>query len=298
MDLVAVLAGVGSAVCFAVASALEQSAAKREQTSRSLDPRLILRLAHQPRWLLGWIPEAVGAGLQALALSRAPLTFVEPLLISGLFLAIPLAAALNRRRMHVWDFGIVALGGSGLVVFLLAAQPRPGVPQPSLAGWLGVALWAGPALAVCLVAAGRATGPLRGALLGIATGLLFGIGASLLKTLAEELTTDPLSVLTSPQVYVLAVVGGCAVVLNQHAFQSGRIAVPLTAIVILDPLTSVLIGVTAFHEGLSTAWPQIGFQAVGVLAMAGGIWLAAISQANGRNGPPASPTGARPERPG
>ncbi|MEV8511682.1 DMT family transporter [Dactylosporangium sp. NPDC051484] len=298
MDLVAVLAGVGSAVCFAVASALEQSAAKREQLSRPLDPRLIIRLAHQPRWLLSWIPEAAGAGLQALALSRAPLAFVEPLLVSGLFLAIPLAAALDRRRIHVSDFGVVALGGSGLAIFLLAAQPRPGLSQPSLAGWLGVALWAGPALAVCLVAGERAHGPLRGALLGIATGLLYGIGASLLKTLAADLTTDPLSVLTTPQVYVLAVVGGCAVVLNQHAFQSGRIAVPLTAIVILDPLTSVLIGVTAFHERLSTAWPQIGFQALGVLAMAGGIWLAATSQADTRNGSPAPPAGAHPERSG
>ncbi|GAA2594433.1 hypothetical protein GCM10010399_26320 [Dactylosporangium fulvum] len=278
MNFVAILAGVGSAVCFAVASALEQSAAKREQLAQNLDPRLLLRLARRPRWLLGWIPEGIGVGLQALALSLAPLALVEPLLISGLFLAIPLAAALNRRRMYAWDFGVVALGGSGLVVFLLAAQPRAGVAQPSLTGWLGVAIWAGPALVACLMVAWRVVGPLRGALLGVATGLLYGLGASLLKTISDDLATDPLSVLTTPQLYVLVLVGGSAVVLNQHAFQSGRIAVPLTAIAVMDPFVSVLIGVTAFHEQLATGWPRIGVQVLGVLAMAGGIWLAAISR--------------------
>ncbi|MEV6931780.1 DMT family transporter [Dactylosporangium sp. NPDC051485] len=277
MNVAATLAGIGSAICFAVASALEQSAAKREPIPRTLDLRLIFRLARRPMWLLGWIPEIFGTGLQAYALSQAPLAFVEPLLISGLFMAIPLAAALNRRRVHVRDFGVVTLGGAGLVAFLLAAQPRPGVAEPTRAAWLGVALWAGPLLTVCLMASWRANGAVRGALLGIATGLLYGVGASLLKSISALLASDPVQVLVRPELYALALVGGFAVVVNQHAFQSGRIAVPLTAITIVDPFIGVVIGVTAFHETLATGGLWIALQVFGVLAMAGGIWLAAIT---------------------
>ncbi|MGC9665426.1 DMT family transporter [Planosporangium sp. 12N6] len=298
MSVVAVLAAAGSAVCFAVASALEQSAVKREQPSRPLDLRLIARLVRQPRWLLGWLPEAVGTGLQALALNLAPLALVEPILVSGLFLAIPLAAILNRLRVHVRDFGVVALGGAGLVTFLLAAQPRGGIPQPSLVSWIGVALWLGPAWAGCLLVAWRVAGPLRGALLGVATGLLFAVGASLLKTLSSKLATDPLSVFTTPQLYVLAVVGGCGIVLNQNAFQGGRIAVPLAAITIVDPFASVLIGVTAFDEQISTGWPQVGVEVFAVLAMAGGIWLAATSRADSRRQSPAPHARTQPEQAG
>ncbi|GAA2333441.1 DMT family transporter [Dactylosporangium salmoneum] len=277
MNVAATLAGIGSAICFAVASALEQSAAKREPIPRTLDLRLILRLARRPIWLLGWIPEIAGTGLQAYALSQAPLAFVEPLLVSGLFMAIPLAAVLNRRRVHVRDFGVVALGGAGLVVFLLAAQPRPGAAEPTRAAWLGVALWAGPALAACLMVSWRTSGAVRGALLGVATGLMYGVGASLLKSISAQLASDPLQVLRRPELYALALVGAFAVVLNQHAFQSGRIAVPLTAITIVDPFIGVAIGVTAFHETLATGGVWIVLQVIGVLAMAGGIWLAAVT---------------------
>lgn len=273
MNAVAVLVALGAAMSFAVGSALEQRAAKKEKTAKPLDPRLLILLVRQPMWLLGWIPEALGTGLQALALRFGPLALVEPLLISGLFLAIPLEAALSRRRAHRRDFVAVTVGAAGLTAFLIAAAPRPGVAQPSLLGWLGVTLWAGPAVAACLALAWQPRGAMRGVLLGIATGMLYGIGASLLKALAGAVTADPISVLTTWQVYALAVVGLGGVILNQDAFQSGRLAVVLTAITILDPLTSVMIGVTAFHERLSTDGPRLAIELVAAVAMVVGIWL-------------------------
>ncbi|WP_432840142.1 DMT family transporter [Dactylosporangium sp. CA-092794] len=277
MTIAAVLAALGSAAAFAVASVFEQRAAKRERTARPLDPRLVLRLMHQPIWLLAWIPEAAGTALQGVALHFGPLVLVEPLLVSNLFLAIPLAAALDRRRVDRSDFAVVTLGGAGLAAFLIAADPRTGLSEPSVTGWLGVGLWAGPILAACLVGGWCARDAPRGALLGIATGLLYGTGASLLKALTAQLSTDPLGVLSRGEVYALVIVGVGAVTLNQNAFQSGRIAVPLTAITIVDPAASVAIGVTAFHERLSTDGVRLAVQAAAVLAMAGAIAFASAS---------------------
>ncbi|MFG2043474.1 DMT family transporter [Dactylosporangium sp. NPDC048998] len=286
MNVAAVLAGVGAAAAFAVASALEQRAAAREQRTSPLDPRLLIRLMRRPMWLLGWIPEAVGTALQAVALHFGPLVLVEPLLVSGLFLAIPLAAALNRRRVHGRDFAVVALGGAGLAAFLLAAQPRAGIDQPSVEGWLSVALWAGPVLAACLIAGWCARNGTRAALLGVATGLLYGIAASLLKALTAQIAVDPLAVFTRGEVYALVVVGLGAVILNQDAFQSSRIAVPLTAITILDPAASVAIGVTAFHESISTDGPRLAVELAAAIAMVGGIWFASTTHSDARQARP------------
>ncbi len=259
MNPAVAVAALGAAACFALSSALEQRAAKREKPATPLDPRLLVRLLHRPTWLIGSIPDAVGTGLQALALRFGPLVLVEPLLISGLFLAIPLEATFSRRRVHARDFAVVALGAAGLAAFLAAAH----------------------------VIAGRVKDAVRGAVLGVATGVLYGVAASLLKTLTAKLSTDPLSVFTTGQFYALVVVGLCGVVLNQDAFQSGRLAVPLTAITLLDPLAGVIIGVTAFHEKLSTNGPRLAIELAAVLTMATGIWLASTMRADSRDQRPA-----------
>jgi hypothetical protein len=282
MTIAAVVAGLAAAAAFALSSALEQHAAKQEKQARTLDPWLLVRLLRHPTWRIAWLPEAVATGLQALALRLGPLALVEPLLVSGLFLAIPLEAALGRRRMHARDFAVVAVGAAGLTAFLVAAQPGAGRPEPSLAGWLGVLAWTGPVLAMCLGIASRMKDAARGAVLGVASGLLYGVAASLLKSLIAKLTTDPLTVFTTGQLYALAVVGLGALVLNQDAFQCGRLAVPLTAITLLDPLTSVIIGVTAFHERLLTGGPRLAIEIAAVLTMAGCIWLASTAREDRR----------------
>lgn len=278
MVLVAVLLGLGSALFFAFSSALEQHAAKQEKPTRAGDPRLLIRLLHRPLWLFGSIPDGVGTILQALALRFGPLALVEPLLMSGLFMAIPLEAALERRRPHRKDLILAAVGIIGLAAFLVAANPRAGVSQPSTLAWIGVGLVAGGLIAICLLFARRAHGAHRGTLLGIATGLLYAVGAALLKTISEDLTGHPFGLLRNWHLYALIVVGIAALTLNQNAFQSGPIAAPLTAITLLDPFGGVVIGVTAFHETLSTGPIRLVIELVAVVFMIVGIVLASTTR--------------------
>ncbi|MGI5215697.1 DMT family transporter [Plantactinospora sp. CA-290183] len=280
MNYLAIVLGVASAACFALSSVLEQHAAKQERPTRTIDPRLLIRLLHRPLWLFGWVPDGIGTVLQALALRFGPLALVEPLLASGLFMAVPLEAALERRRPHRRDMILVVVGAVGLVAFLAAANPRGGVTQPSLLAWIGVGIAIGSLAALCLVIAWRTQNATRGLMLGIATGLLYAGAAALLKTVTSKLPDHPLSLLTDWHLYALIVVGGVALTLNQNAFQGGPIAAPLTAIALLDPFTSVLIGVTAFKEELSLEGPRLFIGLLGVLAMTVGIWLARRTRSN------------------
>ena len=278
MILFAVLLGLASALFFAFSSALEQHAAKQEKPTKAGDPRLLIRLLHRPLWLYGSIPDLVGTGLQAVALRFGPLALVEPLLMSGLFMAIPLEAALEKRRPHRKDLILAGIGIIGLAAFLVAANPRAGVSQPSTLAWLGVGAVAGGLIAICLLIAWRTSGAHRGTLLGIATGLLYAVGAALLKTISEDLTSQPWRLLGNWHLYALIVVGLAAMILNQNAYQSGPIAAPLTAITLLDPFGGVVIGVTAFHETLSTDGPRLVIEIVAVIAMIVGIALASTTR--------------------
>jgi hypothetical protein len=276
--LSAVLFGLASAVFFAFSSALEQHAAQQEKPTRTLDPRLLLRLLHRPLWLFGWVPEAGGTILQAVALSYGALALVEPLLLSGVFMAIPLEAAMQRRRPHTRDLVVVAFGVVGLTAFLVTADPRAGVTRPSTGAWLAVGVGVAVVVAVSLLVAWRVRAAARGVALGVATGAMYGAAASLVKTLTDFFADHPLAVLGHWQLYALIVVGIAAVTLNQNAFQGGPIAAPLTTIALIDPVAGVVIGTTAFHEQLSASGPRIGAEVAAALVMTICLCLASTTR--------------------
>ncbi|WP_326557706.1 DMT family transporter [Micromonospora sp. NBC_01796] len=283
MTPLAILLALCAAACFALGAALQQRAARREPPHNTFDPRLFMRLLRRPTWLLGKLPDITGTVLQAVALRYGPLTLVQPLLISGMFLAIPLEAALDRRRPHPRDVIAVTSCVIGLGAFLIVARPRPGVPEPSVMAWVGVGLASGLVVVICLALAHRATSALRGTLLGVATGIFYSGVAVLLKAFTGRVFADPFSALTDWHLYALILVGLGGVMLNQNAFQNGPLAAPLTAITLVDPVASVVIGVTAFHETLSISGLRLLIEVPAVLAMIFGIWLAS-TRPGGRGG--------------
>jgi hypothetical protein len=278
MNMAAILLGLGAAVLFAVGAAMEQTSTKQEKPTRTLDPRLMLRLLHRPRWVLGWVPEVGGTILQALALRIGALALVEPLLLAGVFVAVPLAAAFNRQQPQARDFVVVGLGVVGLTAFLVAASPEAGVNQAPLADWLPVIAGISALFAACLVLAWRIAGAGRGILLGIGAGLLYGFDASLLKTITVQLGAGLGALLSSWHVYALIVVGIVAVMLNQNAFQSGRIAAPLTTIAVVDPIAGVVIGVAVYQERLSVYGIRIPVVIAAAALLGYTLWLARKSR--------------------
>jgi drug/metabolite transporter (DMT)-like permease len=274
VTLLAVAVALVAAVCFALTSAVQQRAAKQEKPHRTFDPRLLLRLLHRPMWLASWAPDVAGSILQALALRFGPLSLVQPIMVSGLFLAIPLEAGLDRRRPAARDLLAVGTGAVGLAAFLVVAQPRSGVADPSRRAWIAVLAGCAATVAACVLVARWCAETVRGTLLGIATGVLAGLTAALVKVAITGFTEDPASVFTNWHLYALIPVGLAALLLNQNAFQSGPLAAPLTALTLADPVVSTVIALTAFHERLAVGGPRLAVEVAAGIAMAAGIWLA------------------------
>src|SRR5262249_40768758 len=187
------------------------------------DPRLLLSLLRRPRWLLGRGGAVLGLVLQAVALRHGPLATVVPLVVSATVLALPLEARLAGRFAIGAGVRGVLLAAVGLAAFLMAGPPaQTGAGHPNWA-WPAVfaIIAAGCIAAVVLVERVGLPHSVAAALLGTATGSLFGLSAVLLKVFTARNGHGVIYRFGDWPIY--AYVGVCvlAMVLNQSAFQRG-----------------------------------------------------------------------------
>jgi hypothetical protein len=182
-------------------------------------------------------------------LRDGPLTLVQPLLVSSAVFALALHQLLERRRPRRselgWAFGLVV----GLVLFLTIATPADGVTKPADAlPTLVIGTLLGFGVLSFFVAGRRAAGSAAAALLGIATGLSFAAKAGLLKQVMGTINRGPGALATAWPLYVFIAVWLCSLLLNQLAYQAGPLPSSLPAIVTVDPVVSLVIGVAIFDE--------------------------------------------------
>ncbi|WP_067792799.1 DMT family transporter [Actinomadura formosensis] len=273
MNVLAVAIALAAAVLFVLAAALQHHAAFHEVRHGLFDVRLLWRLLHHPIWIGGQLTDLVGIALHATALQIGALVLVQPIQVSGLPLSVPMEAALNRRRPHRRELGGAALATAGLAAFLVAAAPEGGIKHPSGVAWFASGGLVAVTVIGLLALSHHTTGGSRsGASVGLATGVLYGFTAALLKTCTNILATRPLTLPLHWEVYVLIGAGIVGMQLNQSAFQHSSLASPLTAMTLGEPLVSVIIGLTAFHERIRTSPPRLAIIFVAALAMAYGIW--------------------------
>jgi drug/metabolite transporter (DMT)-like permease len=111
------LAAVGAAVCYELSYAVQARESRRVPTRRLPHVSLLTRLARRPRWLVGVALAAVAWPLQLLALSRAPLTLVQPILALGVVLLLVLAARTLSEQIGARELvyvGAIVVGVAGI----------------------------------------------------------------------------------------------------------------------------------------------------------------------------------------
>ncbi len=275
MDIVLALV---AALLFALGTVLQQKAGI-DEPSDGAARSLLLRMARRPVWLAGIAADTGGFLAQAAALGVGRLAVVQPLLVSSVVFALPLGARLTGQRVRRLDVLAAFLVVAALVVFLAVADPSGGREDAPLSEWL---LAGGICVAVCvpLIALGRrGPAPRRAALLGIATGILFALSAALTKAVVDELGEGPLAVLGDWHLYALAAVGYASMTLNQLALNTGSLAPAVATSMALDPITSVVLGVTVLHETLDSSPPELAATLASLAAAAVGMAILARAQA-------------------
>ena len=270
-----------AALLFAFGTVLQQKEAQEVSDDDALKAGFLLRLARRPVWLAGMAADGVGYGAQAAALGIGRIVVVQPLLATTVVFALPLGARILgqpiRRREVLAALAVTV----GLGVFLVVADPQGGREDATTAAWFASF---GVAAAVCvpLVLAGRraSTPAMKATLLGIATGVLWGLSAGLTKAVVEDLDEGVVSLLGDWHLYALAVVGWTSLTLAQASLQAGALAPAVATQAALDPIASVLIGTLAFEETIHHGALGIAGSLLGFAAMVGGIVVLASAQSS------------------
>ena len=268
----AIVLAFGAALAYAVAMVLQQRSARRADPALSLRPGLIVDLLGRRAWTLGLVVNGIAFALRAGALRWGSLVLVQPLVLSGLVLAVVIEATLDRRRMTAREtWGAAGIIG-GLSLFLFAASPSRGVASPSPMAWVALVCVFSPLLALGLVVAARRHGSAsRAAWLAFAAGLMLAVTAALAKQTFSALGHDSGHALLTVAPYALALTAVVGILLTQSAFQAGPLRASLPALSVVEPLASIVIGVSVFRERLTGSPTALVAQGLGLLLLVAGV---------------------------
>jgi drug/metabolite transporter (DMT)-like permease len=230
---------------------------------------MFLTLLRRPLWWGGTAAAVAGFVFQALALAKGSLLLVQPILVSGLLFALPLSARLAHRRVTRGEWVWAMVLTAALAVFVLLAKTRPGDYEASLPLSALVAVICTAAVCACVVVATRTVGWKRAVLLAVAVGVLFGVVAVLTKLVMHLLTHEGLrTVLTTPVLYLLVVIGVLATLLQQSAFHAGSLQTSVPTMLVLEPVVAVVLGAVVLGEHLDVSRLDAVLIAISAVAMA------------------------------
>ncbi len=266
----AVCAAVAGALCFAVAAALQQREASAAPATGVPGWRLLAHLLRRPRWVCGMVAMLLGGVLHLFALRSGPLVLVQPLGVSAVLFALPLAAALNGYRVRAREIAAAALVVVGLGGLLFAV---PGQPPPSLDATDAVTLVILATITSTVLAGlARRRGPVRALQLALAAGILFGTTSTLIRALLAELGGGGLTAVAAVGALSVVPVAVAGLVLTQHAYRAGSTAVVLATTTVTDPIMAVAGGVVVLGEVLPTDMTSLM-----IVALAGALIISGIA---------------------
>jgi drug/metabolite transporter (DMT)-like permease len=237
------LAGaLAAALAYGTATVLQAAAVRRTRRATALDPRLLIRLARQWRYVLGLVLDLAGFGLSLAALRTLQLFVVQAIVASSLAFTAVLAVAFLDARLGRLEWLAIVVVSCGLVLLAFSAgAQKPG--QVSLDGRFALLA------AVCVVGvvaavmaresrSGHSAGSLA---LGVLAGLCYGMGA-----IGARVLSDPDSVaglLGDPALWAMVLAGLLALLLYAQALQRGRsVTVVTAAIVATETLMPAAVG--------------------------------------------------------
>jgi drug/metabolite transporter (DMT)-like permease len=233
-----------------------------------------LYLIRQPMWLLGMVSMGGTFVFTALALYFGALATVQPILVTELIFTLALRVLWLHDVIAPRTWGAAGLLCLGLFGFLVAAHPQEGHGHPTASRWV-VAVGSRTVMILVLLLLSRWGSPARrAALLGAAAALVWAIDAAFVKSATEVLAHDGwFGLFLHWPVYAVVASGVLGTVLLESAFAVGPLAASQSALLIVDPLASITIGVELFGEQLRSSPVAIAVQVLFLAGMFVGVIL-------------------------
>lgn len=276
----AVAVGLASAAAFATSNALQHRVAGRVPPSVTRAFAVLRHLARQPAWVVATGISTCALLLHAVALRMGSVALVQPLMLVGVVLAVPVRAALERKLPPWGEVKAVGVIVVGLAVFILCANPEPSHAEPALGVLTGFVLVCFGVTVGALRASRRmcAGAPHRqAAMLGVGAGFMFGATAGLLKVVGTMVGGDRARLPVMLVVLAMMVAAGLlGTAMNQRAYQLAPIAYSMPLVNVVDIIVAVAFGAAVYGEVPGHSATLLGLQltalgcvAVGLRAISG-----------------------------
>ncbi|WP_204054100.1 DMT family transporter [Microbispora rosea] len=269
--IVTVVLGLAAAALLGLGWVAQQHVAYTEPLGEMLHVRLLFDLARKPVWLAGIAAMVGGQVLGALALRRADVASVEPLLATNLIFALAAAALFYQERLGPTEWLGAVLVSGGVAAFLVAGRPEGGgIPASGSTVWIAVLIVAGVAAGMVAVAL-RSSLQTKAMLLAAAAGALYGLQDALTRGSLLTLAQGPAALFTSWEPYLLPVIAATGILLNQSAFDAAPLRISLPATTATEPIVGIVLGVAMFDERLRVDPPALAGEVGGLMALVVGI---------------------------
>jgi uncharacterized membrane protein len=236
-------------------------------------------------WLLGFLFMVCAFLFQAFALHVGRISVVQPILTAELlFLVFILWTSFGFKvRAREW-IGATAIA-AGLSGFLLFAQPGGGEKVPDTGGWIVAGGISVAVIVAAVVATRRGPRWWKAAMFGTAAAVSFVFTAALIKVVGDYAAKDWVDLFVHWQTSALILFGVTGLFLAQNSFHAGPLAASQSALVLVDPLFSIIIGITLFGDSLRTAGPWGPLEAISLLVMfMGAVFLSHSPLVTGMKG--------------
>jgi len=266
-DMIAVGFAALAALVNALTSVLQRLGVETAPESSALKASLIGHAVRQKVWLIGFGFSLVYFGLVATALKHGELSTVQPVLTTELVFLLLILGVWFRYHLGVREWLGCLVVVAGLGGFFLAARPHGGQELPTTTEW--VVATAALAVVVTVGVLGGLRGPRwwRAASLGAATAVAASFTSVLTKAITSYLDHGWSAVFSHFEPYALGVVGVGTIFLLQSALHAGPITASRTTLITLNPLVSIVFGITMFGDILrgGPLWITVEVAALAVL---------------------------------
>jgi drug/metabolite transporter (DMT)-like permease len=251
-------------------------------------PSVIVSLLTSRAWLTGFALMLTGLACQTVVLTFEPVSVVQPVLASGVVLALVLSRLVLRERLRGGEARCVAAIAVSVVLLALSTTGAEARHYAS-PGWMAAVMV--PSVVVGLLLAAsvlrastRERGAPTGVWAGVGTGLLYGVAALAIKALSGILVRHQSAVgkavglVSSPYLYALAGCLAVAMLLFQVALQRCRASIVIPVSAVTGSMYFMIAGTWLFHEHLPASPGKLGLRLAGI-ALAALVVIALSRQA-------------------
>jgi drug/metabolite transporter (DMT)-like permease len=284
LEVVLILALI-AAFGFAFSAFLQQSASRHLPDHPAADlarkglpggVTLLRKLFRSPRWFFGWFVNLLAFFVQAAALRLGSVSTVQPLMTTQILFTMQLSSWDKRRWPNWLDVlsGLAICGGVAMLMVVDGATPLTGDPNRWLV-FLVTVISVGVAAALTFASRFRPTPARAAILLACAAGICFALSAMFIKLTADDLLDRGILYTARDWVgYALAGSTGVGLALGQLSHASGPLPWSVSAMNIVNPLASYVMGMVAFQAHLPTSAGSLaGLAGAGAMLVVGVVGL-------------------------